>query len=284
MKKDMVVITIPIYKEIPDEYEVISLKQCIDVLKIHPVSIVAPEGLDLSYYLKLFSPYNTPEVTLFKKHYFKNIFGYNRLMLSADFYKRFSNYEYILIYQPDAYVFKDELAYWCAKGYDYIGAPGFKLRDENTRFEFSGVANGGFSLRKVSAMLKLVETWQKHFSLYDILTTKLLNVNSKLQLTYDYLLKGLPSGFQKTPLSIFYKHHEDFVLTNIFSMERKFFSIPTPLESSKFAFEVHPELLFKKNNNELPFGCHAWNKHGTNFWSKFISGLSASSSTLTQKI
>ena len=29
----------------------------------------------------------------------------------------------MLIYQLDAYVFKDELLNWANKGYDYIGAP-----------------------------------------------------------------------------------------------------------------------------------------------------------------
>lgn len=49
--------------------------------------------------------------------------GYNRLMLSEDLYSAFSNYEYILICQSDAYIFRDELKEWCEAGYDYVGAP-----------------------------------------------------------------------------------------------------------------------------------------------------------------
>jgi hypothetical protein len=44
-------------------------------------------------------------------------------MLSIDFYKRFRDYKFILIYQLDAYVFRDELEYWCEQDYDFIGAP-----------------------------------------------------------------------------------------------------------------------------------------------------------------
>ncbi len=44
-------------------------------------------------------------------------------MMDNTFYKQFLNYEYILIYQLDAFVFKDELNY-CSQGIDYVGAPG----------------------------------------------------------------------------------------------------------------------------------------------------------------
>jgi hypothetical protein len=58
----------------------------------------------------------------------------------------------MLIYQPDAFVFRDELDYGCSKGYDYIGAPWFiGLDSPKTPFKFLGVGNGGFSLRKISS-------------------------------------------------------------------------------------------------------------------------------------
>ena len=51
---------------------------------------------------------------------------YNQMMVERDFYKRFVEYEYILIYQLDAFVFRDELEQFCDYGYDYIGAPWIK--------------------------------------------------------------------------------------------------------------------------------------------------------------
>ena len=39
----------------------------------------------------------------------------------------------------------------------------------------------------------------------------------------------------------------------------------------KFAFEVKPEKLFKMMGSKLPFGCHAWAKHNSQFWKSFIS-------------
>ena len=62
----------------------------------------------------------------FNNEYFKNISGYNNLLLSADFYELFEEYEYILIAQLDSLVFSDQLGMWCEKGWDFIGAPWMK--------------------------------------------------------------------------------------------------------------------------------------------------------------
>jgi hypothetical protein len=45
-------------------------------------------------------------------------------MKSKQFYERFVAYDYMLIYQLDAYVFKDELDDWSAKGYDLLAHHG----------------------------------------------------------------------------------------------------------------------------------------------------------------
>jgi hypothetical protein len=79
--------------------------------------LVQPEGLENDYITK---KYSNISVESFPKRYFENIEGYNELLLSASFYERFLDTKYILIYQLDAFVFKDELQEWCDKGYDYI--------------------------------------------------------------------------------------------------------------------------------------------------------------------
>ena len=45
----------------------------------------------------------------FSDHWFHRVSTYNKLMLSLDFYVRFSAYGYLLVYQLDAWVFSDEL-------------------------------------------------------------------------------------------------------------------------------------------------------------------------------
>ncbi|NJM15063.1 MAG: hypothetical protein HC896_06520 [Bacteroidales bacterium] len=122
--KDPVGIVIPLYKPMPDQAELASLQQCARILGHYPIVFVCPQGLDLSNYQGIFPRYG---VETFPPKYFRNIAGYNRLLLSAGFYSRFGRYPYIFIYQPDAWVFRDELTEWCQRGYDYIGARGWKF-------------------------------------------------------------------------------------------------------------------------------------------------------------
>lgn len=44
-----------------------------------------------------------------------------------------------------------------------------------------------------------------------------------------------------------------------------------PIEVAlQFAFEQNVQECFQRNNNQLPFGCHAWEKHNYKFWEPFI--------------
>lgn len=44
-----------------------------------------------------------------------------------------------------------------------------------------------------------------------------------------------------------------------------------PLELAlRFSFECVPRYCFEKNNNNLPFGCHAWQKYDKKFWEPYL--------------
>ena len=115
-------IVIPLYKTDLDETEIMSLKRSIQVLSKHQFTIVCPNHLEINSLANFFENVDW-EVKRFSDHFFKNIDGYNQLMLSEVFYKAFSDVDYILICQTDVFVFRDELNDWCNKNYDYIGAP-----------------------------------------------------------------------------------------------------------------------------------------------------------------
>lgn len=66
-------------------------------------------------------------VKCFERHFFTSVEGYNKLCYNIDFYSAFRNYDYMLIYQLDAWVFRNELQMWCEKGYDYIGSPFLRI-------------------------------------------------------------------------------------------------------------------------------------------------------------
>jgi hypothetical protein len=47
-----------------------------------------------------------------------------------------------------------------------------------------------------------------------------------------------------------------------------------PVEKAiKFSFDRYPDVLYKMNNYQLPFGCHAWDKRNPEFWKEHFSEL-----------
>ena len=109
----------PAYRHLSDD-EKISMRQCVDVLGGHDIIVIHPERLDLTEDLQ---SWQSVVVKALCNEWFDGVKGYNSMLLSTGFYDLFSAYDYILIYQLDAYVFRNELDEWVAKGYDYIGAP-----------------------------------------------------------------------------------------------------------------------------------------------------------------
>lgn len=120
MNKKKVNIVVPIYKEKFEPFELISFTQLYKILGNYPITIIHPNKVNLSFIKDLGFKF---ESKCFSDELFDGIYGYNKLMLSSAFYKSFEDYEYILIYQTDVYVFRDDLLYWCNKGYDYVGSP-----------------------------------------------------------------------------------------------------------------------------------------------------------------
>lgn len=268
----MVTIVVPVYKDTMTKMECISFARCCEVLGAYPVSLVTPAGLDISAYEDVAARY--PSVRLeqveFDASCFENVRAYNRLMLSKPFYESFRASEYMLVYQLDAYVFRDELAYWCSKGYDYIGAPWFrKIWNFQSSTRLWAAGNGGFSLRKTEACLgilnykgkfKPLRTWF-HFHNSVLLKLKKLPLRA---------LKNLPC-----------RNTVDFYLAVNQQTEDMFWAMDTaesyagfrvaPVEEAiRFAFECRPSFLYELNGERLPFGCHAWNRYETDFWKRFI--------------
>ncbi|MDB5089551.1 MAG: hypothetical protein JWR09_3545, partial [Mucilaginibacter sp.] len=111
-----VAVIIPFYRNTILAYEEIALQQCEKILSGYPKIAIKPRSLVLPEAIK---KYTFSNVINFEDKYFNNVQGYNNLMLSDVFYSTFLEYDYILIHQLDAFVFKDDLMYWCEQGYDY---------------------------------------------------------------------------------------------------------------------------------------------------------------------
>ena len=212
-----VAVVIPTHKEQLDELEKISLTQCRKVLGHYPLVFVAPEGKTFSYFEQ------SNRVVQFAPECFQSLQTYNRLMLSPQFYEPFLDYEYILIYHTDAFVFYDALEYFCSLGYDYIGAPWpllccwYKI---SHRKNLSRVGNGGFCLRKVKTH-------------YDLLT----NHSDSAQR---------------------FRGNEDNFFSICGNNPALGFNVAPYAVACKFAAEVNPAKIIKKNGGHFPFGAHKW--------------------------
>lgn len=239
---DDLLIVVPIYKQELNLLEQFSIDHLKSKTPNRIICFAAPKGLNKSYYLNRYGDIGFQQ---FDDEYFYSIDGYNRLMLSLEFYKRFECYSHILIHQTDALLFKDDLNYWMDSHYAYIGAPwpgGMSLN-----YAFDGlrpneltkvtafVGNGGFSLRSTS---KFLNVFKKHERLH---------------------LFWLDNGF-----------NEDCFFSFVGLLDGDF-PVPDPMTAALFSLEMEPAYYSELNLGRLPTGCHAWWKYDLEFWQKAIA-------------
>ena len=255
-------IVIPIYKEQIDKYEELSFRQCMKILHRYQIFLVTHKHLNLSVYENMADEYHIQlKKVFFSDTYFSGIAGYNELLKSKKFYSAFDSFQYMLIYQLDAFVFRDELEYWCRQGFDYIGAPWTaNLKGELLDKELWRVGNGGFSLRKVSYFLKVL-SWRGPLLTYR-------NYKKIWHLPFILGWKNNIRYFSNLDMN------EDVFFT-IFMNDSYFRpQLPSPQKAALFSFEKYPSYLYKECNNHLPFGCHAFLKNDfSQFWKQYIESI-----------
>jgi len=280
MQKERVCIAIPVYKKISDPREVASVKQGLLIFHNYTVVFICPDSFEESWLDEYKNLH--PKITFqkFSDESFKSVKAYSSLLLRQDFYKKFSNFEFMLIYQPDAYVFRDELKYWCDKGFDYIGAPWFKNFDEHDKEKefMPNAGNGGFSLRNIS---KTNEIMQKKLGFLEILKLKKIlrearcKPHIKIIFGIGFFLKFFTRKNTFSKMINYTLNHasctnEDYFFASIYPQMFPEFKVAKAEEAVAFSFECQPKNLFKMNGEKLPFGCHAWHKYSPDFWSNFI--------------
>jgi hypothetical protein len=240
------VVLIPCYQATLTPAETAALEQCRRLLGHYDCRVCQPEGLVLP---KSFAGL---QAECFPADRFSSIDSYNQLLLSAEFYERFQDWDYMLIYQLDAWVFRDELEDWCRQGFDYIGAPwgnaGFVEKYRRLRLiprsscfpwlsgllyrnEFR-VGNGGFSLRNIRAFLRVLRSNETAVSRW----------GGNEDLFWSFLGTQLDRSFRIA--------FED--------------------RAMRFALELNPRAYVERMGGRLPFGCHAWQKYDPDFWGSFI--------------
>lgn len=267
-----VAVVVPLHRLPLSADDALSLGRLRKVLGKHPTYFVAPAGLNIPPdFLEKES------VVRFPARYFTYPYGYNRLLMSSCFYKRFSGFRMILIHQLDCLVFRDELDAWCSRDYDYIGAPW--LENASGGPDHGGrewkVGNGGFSLRKVSTAISILAKRIKRGSLFSVPPVHLpkpefagwLLTNSRKRIKQHLGLWTVEEELDN------YGENEDrFWALDVLRISKEY-AKPSVDEALRFAFEVEPRLCFEKTKGALPFGCHAWPKHDRQFWERALEEL-----------
>lgn len=227
-----VVVLIPIYKEKLLDVEKISLRQVKNILRKYKIKFFAPQRL------KNFLSHMKFETVYFPDEFFIDPSSYSRLLIRPDFYEHFSEYNYMLIYQLDAFVFYDKLQYFCNLGYDYIGAPWPRWLAPNYYGIHNLVGNGGFSLRHIHNTIQVLQ------SQYNIVKQTISTYPDSFaeDALFSYLGACSHFQFRTAPWSI----------------------------AKQFSLEYDFQRSFSKFPNTLPFGCHGWYKLYFVFWKPWI--------------
>lgn len=230
--KDNVAVVVPVYKAQLSELEEVSLRQLQRVLGRYPRFFMAPQALDFDYGTlgEGFCVERFPDT------FFHNTTGYSCLMLSQGFYEQFASYEYVLIYQLDAFVFSDQLEAFCRLGYDYIGAP---ISRSVPLWHALGiqVGNGGLSLRRTASCLRMLREHGEAF----------------LTGNHPY----------KDPFIAC----EDAFWGFCGTQPAFEFRVPDVKTALSFAVQEDVQHAYRRmRNGWRPFGCHGWGKSHGEFW------------------
>lgn len=191
--------------------------------------------------------------------YFGSALAHNRLMIQPDFYRSFLEYEYVLVYHLDALAFSDRLEEFCALGYDYIGPPWL----DHDLPPGQRVGNGGFSLRKVRTLIHFLETYRKYIHISPRLEPK-----SAIGRFLSHV--RIPNINDRLWLAFHGRFNEDMVIGRCGTYYCPEMRIAPEDVALQFAFECEPRACFARNQGQLPFGVHAWERYDRSFWESFL--------------
>jgi hypothetical protein len=149
-KRKTCCIVIVTHKETLDGKDEISFKRCLEVFGgKRDIKLILPDNITTTYYEEYT---NVLEIVKVNNKWLSSLKEYNAMCCNQEFYELFKDYEYVLIYQTDCWVFEDRLDYFIGLGYEYYGAPWVHNNDM--------VGNGGLSLRKVSKMIEITNKYE----------------------------------------------------------------------------------------------------------------------------
>ena len=257
---DDVAILVPLHTLTLTPEEQISFRHLRRYLGDRDTYLVLPEGLA--------GTVDGLPARRFDARFFANHRAHQRLMLEPHLYESFAAYRFVLVYHLDSLVLSDELERWCGEGYDFVGAPWTKRGADGTP-RFTGVGNGGFSLRRVSGCLRALEAARKP-------TARVQTRARFAAATATRIARRAATGAREGRLRGAAAAALG-ALRDSYLYEDKFFGavaptlvddfrVPSAEVALAFAFETEPRYCYERNGRRLPFGGHKWTSYDRAFW------------------
>jgi hypothetical protein len=267
-----VAIMVPLISVTLNEDEAISMRHLREFLGGYDKFLLVPEGLDVR--MDGFTA-----LPLDQKH-FGSAANHNRMLYRTDFWEKFADYEYVLMYHLDALVFSDQLEEWCDRELDFIGAP-FLRCPESPWVREERVGNGGFALYRVPSVLKVLwsryigdpsKFWEDHFwREREKLRSFLRPIRSAVPgWLRGRATSGLRSQLKKIDRTEVNERGNDLFWSDEAKRHWPPFKVGTLEEGLAFAFETQPSRSLERMGGKLPFGCHAWGRYDRGFWEKYL--------------
>jgi hypothetical protein len=278
MQASKPVIVVPVHRQNLRPSEKASIRRLIEVLGHHEITFLLPERMRSDGgggFLRVLGVLPDRHQLWWEADFrFRSVRTYNRFLMTEEFYQHFSGYSHILIYQPDAWVFDDELMKFCDAHFDYVGAPWFKGLHRSTPQDalLGHAGNGGFSLRRVEACIRVLQNREARIEGCVEMALRLsMQQRGLARLAFLALLPwswvrkntlrttGFPAQLQEDMFWSIYAQRLDSM-----------FRPASVAESIPFSWECQPRRLATLNRDRLPFGCHGWEKYDPSFWSRHI--------------
>jgi hypothetical protein len=178
------------------------------------------------------------------------------------------HYEYILICQLDAILIAPSID--IIGEYDYYGA---LIESGAPEGGYLDVRNGGFSLRRVSASLAVLQSRKITVDQIRFDSLRAMYGLKNLMLLWILMKIGKRIRLRWAHVFCMFARVNEDVFWSVFApFFNPAFRVCDLDAARAFSFEKNPSLEYAKLGR-LPTGCHAWYKYDRDFWIKKIPAL-----------
>lgn len=243
-KNSRCAVVVPYYTNPTNPIERFCLSQSVEALKENnDIYFLCPIGMEPSH------GYTSVTNIIISSNHLCSVESYCRWLLEPELYTLFIKYDRLLILQFDAIVLRDELQYWAAQPYDFIGAPWFDMLIFRPSFRASNypkssndrldVGNGGLCMINPRSFLYLQSKYKEVFSEFSVVT----GPKAGQEALYSYLCR-----------------------------EDENMRLPDRKVAACFSLELGARDYIRSSEGKLPMGFHAMYKYDPDLWMRLFPG------------